>query len=252
MENLGLGLGEPGLLLLGPVSTWAAWKESCGPEGLHSCLKSFFGFSSLASATPLARSGAWLRAAQPSASPTVLCGQLAPGVCTWAATGLLKRAQGTAGASLGCGSQWSESPRDWRQPSHARLSPDEGTASPGAAHQAPHLHSAQGVERINEPGLRSLRTARHLKPGMVLTVEPGIYFIDHLLDNALADPARACFFNREVLQRFRGFGGVRIEDDVVVTDNGIELLTCVPRTVEEIEACMAGCDKAFTSFSGPK
>lgn len=66
----------------------------------------------------------------------------------------------------------------------------------------------QGVERIDEPGLRSLRTARHLEPGMVLTVEPGIYFIDYLLDEALADPARACFFNREVLQRFRGFGGV--------------------------------------------
>lgn len=45
---------------------------------------------------------------------------------------------------------------------------------------------------------------------------------------------------------------VRIEEDVVVTDNGMELLTCVPRTVEEIEACMAGCDKAFVPFSGPK
>ncbi|XP_003816243.3 xaa-Pro dipeptidase isoform X3 [Pan paniscus] len=110
----------------------------------------------------------------------------------------------------------------------------------------------EGVERIDEPGLRSLRTARHLQPGMVLTVEPGIYFIDHLLDKALADPARASFFNRKVLQRFRGFGGVRIEEDVVVTDSGMELLTCVPRTVEEIEACMAGCDKAFTPFSGPK
>ncbi|XP_036131355.1 xaa-Pro dipeptidase isoform X2 [Molossus molossus] len=109
----------------------------------------------------------------------------------------------------------------------------------------------EGVERIDEPGLRSLRTARHLEPGMVLTVEPGIYFIDHLLDEALADPARACFFNLEVLQRFRGFGGVRIEEDVVVTDSGTELLTCVPRTVEDIEACMAGCDKAFTSFPGP-
>lgn len=87
---------------------------------------------------------------------------------------------------------------------------------------------------------------------MVLTVEPGIYFIDHLLDQALADPAQACFFNQEVLQRFRNFGGVRIEEDVVVTDNGMELLTCVPRTVEEIEACMAGCDKAFVPFSGPK
>ncbi|XP_030874254.1 uncharacterized protein LOC102749415 [Leptonychotes weddellii] len=110
----------------------------------------------------------------------------------------------------------------------------------------------EGVERIDEPGLRSLRTTRHLEPGMVLTVEPGIYFIDHLLDEALADPARACFFNREVLQRFRAFGGVRIEEDVVVTASGMELLTCVPRTVEEIEACMAGSDKAFTPFSGPK
>uniref|UniRef100_A0A8D1BJK6 Xaa-Pro dipeptidase n=2 Tax=Sus scrofa TaxID=9823 RepID=A0A8D1BJK6_PIG len=110
----------------------------------------------------------------------------------------------------------------------------------------------EGVERIDEPGLRSLRTARHLQAGMVLTVEPGIYFIDHLLDEALADPARACFFNCEVLQRFRGFGGVRIEEDVVVTNSGMELLTCVPRTVEEIEACMAGRDKAFVPFSGPK
>lgn len=110
----------------------------------------------------------------------------------------------------------------------------------------------EGVERIDEPGLRSLRTARHLEPGMVLTVEPGIYFIDHLLDQALADPAQACFFNHEVLQRFRNFGGVRIEEDVVVTNSGMELLTCVPRTVEEIEACMAGCDKAFTPSSGPK
>lgn len=70
------------------------------------------------------------------------------------------------------------------------------------------VFSPQGVERIDEPGLRSLRTARRLEPGMVLTVEPGIYFIDHLLDEALADPARACFFNRDVLQRYRGFGGV--------------------------------------------
>nr|XP_058900373.1 xaa-Pro dipeptidase isoform X2 [Kogia breviceps] len=110
----------------------------------------------------------------------------------------------------------------------------------------------EGVDRVDEPGLRHLRTARHLEPGMVLTVEPGIYFIDHLLDEALADPARACFFNREVLRRFRGFGGVRIEEDVVVTDSGMELLTCVPRTVEEVEECMAGRDKTFAPFSGPK
>lgn len=66
----------------------------------------------------------------------------------------------------------------------------------------------QGVERIDLPGLRSLRTARSLEQGMVLTVEPGIYFIDHLLDQALRDPAQSCFINNDVLQRFRGFGGV--------------------------------------------
>lgn len=68
----------------------------------------------------------------------------------------------------------------------------------------------QGVERIDLPGLRSLRTARRLEPGMVLTIEPGIYFIDHLLDQALRDPAHSCFINSEVLQRFRGFGGVSL------------------------------------------
>ncbi|XP_064414568.1 xaa-Pro dipeptidase isoform X2 [Latimeria chalumnae] len=98
----------------------------------------------------------------------------------------------------------------------------------------------EGVERIDLPGLKSLRTARVLQERMVLTVEPGIYFIDHLLDKALAEPTQSCFINSEVLQRFRGFGGVRIEDDIAVTTNGIELLTCVPRTVEEIEAFMAG------------
>lgn len=66
----------------------------------------------------------------------------------------------------------------------------------------------QGVERIDLPGLRSLRTARNLEQGMVLTIEPGIYFINHLLDQALRDPAQSCFINNDVLQRFRGFGGV--------------------------------------------
>lgn len=66
----------------------------------------------------------------------------------------------------------------------------------------------QGVERIDEPGLRSLRTARHLLAGMVLTIEPGIYFIDHVLDQALSDPAQACFIKADILTRFRGFGGV--------------------------------------------
>ncbi|XP_069822272.1 xaa-Pro dipeptidase [Dendropsophus ebraccatus] len=97
----------------------------------------------------------------------------------------------------------------------------------------------EGVDRIDLPGLKSLRTARNLQERMVLTIEPGIYFIDHVLDQALANPTQSCFINNQVLQRFRGFGGVRIEDDIAVSANGMELLTCVPRTVEEIEAFMA-------------
>lgn len=104
----------------------------------------------------------------------------------------------------------------------------------------------EGVERINEPGLKSLRMGRLVQKGMVLTVEPGIYFINHLLDQALANPAQSCFFNSQVLARFRGFGGVRIEDDIAVTASGVELLTCVPRTVEEIEAFMADSSKSFS------
>ncbi|XP_074957501.1 xaa-Pro dipeptidase isoform X2 [Phalacrocorax aristotelis] len=106
----------------------------------------------------------------------------------------------------------------------------------------------EGVNRIDLPGLRSLRTARTLEQGMVLTIEPGIYFIDHLLDQALRDPAQSCFINNDILQHFRGFGGVRIEDDIAVTASGMELLTCVPRTVEEIEAFMAEGQSSAKSF----
>lgn len=97
----------------------------------------------------------------------------------------------------------------------------------------------EGTKRIEEPGLRSLRTTRVLQKSMVLTIEPGIYFIDATLNPALENPETARFFNQEMLQRFRNFGGVRIEDDIVVTSDGMELMTCVPRTVPEIEALMA-------------
>lgn len=97
----------------------------------------------------------------------------------------------------------------------------------------------EGVERVDEPGLRSLRTGRSLLEGMVLTIEPGIYFIGGVIDQALADPAKAAFMVRDEIEKFRGFGGVRIEDDIIITADGMELMTDVPRTVEEIESLMA-------------
>lgn len=63
---------------------------------------------------------------------------------------------------------------------------------------------------MDEPGLKSLRMGRVVQERMVLTVEPGIYFINHLLDKALNSPDQCGFINNDVLNRFRGFGGVRI------------------------------------------
>lgn len=97
-----------------------------------------------------------------------------------------------------------------------------------------------GRARDTRPGHSGLRCGRDLADGMAITVEPGIYFIDHLLDKALADPAVAEFLVPEVLARFRGFGGVRLEDDVVVTGDGVRNLTNCPRTVEDVEAVMDG------------
>ncbi|KYR02984.1 peptidase D [Tieghemostelium lacteum] len=86
--------------------------------------------------------------------------------------------------------------------------------------------------------VHSLRTTRTLKSGMCITVEPGCYFIDHLLNNLVLEKPQ--FVNIEVLQRFRGFGGIRLEDDILVTDNGSENLSAaLPRTVEEIEKFMS-------------
>lgn len=94
-------------------------------------------------------------------------------------------------------------------------------------------------ERPSEPWLSKLRFARTLKDGMYVTVEPGCYFVDILMNKALADPNLNKFINRDVFERFRTFGGVRIEDDVLITKTGNENFAIVPRTVEEIEKCMA-------------
>jgi len=77
-----------------------------------------------------------------------------------------------------------------------------------------------------------------LKEGMVTTVEPGVYFIDSLLREALASPETAEHVSAERLSLFRGIGGVRIEDDVLVTAGGARVLSSGPRTAEEVQAAM--------------
>jgi len=94
------------------------------------------------------------------------------------------------------------------------------------------------VEKINEPGIRYLRARRTLQKNMVITVEPGVYFIDALLLPAIVDPKINKYLNAEKIKRFMNFGGVRLEDDVVITDTGIENLTVCPREIVDVEELM--------------
>lgn len=98
----------------------------------------------------------------------------------------------------------------------------------------------KGLERPKEPGLSSLRTARELKEHMVITVEPGCYFISALLIPAMESSETSRFFSADAIRRFMDFGGVRIESDVYVTSTGCKNMTNVPRETWEIEAVMAG------------
>jgi len=96
----------------------------------------------------------------------------------------------------------------------------------------------QGHVRSTKKILQKLRCVRTLEKNMVLTVEPGCYFIEAQIKEVLENPATAKFINQTVLARLRGSGGVRIESDIAVTATGAECMTKVPRTVEEIEAVM--------------
>lgn len=90
--------------------------------------------------------------------------------------------------------------------------------------------------RSNQFGLAYLRLARELKPGFVLTVEPGIYFIPQLIDKWRNEKINSRFINFNKLNKYRKFGGIRIEDDVLVTKSSHKILgKPIPKTVKEVE-----------------
>ena len=100
------------------------------------------------------------------------------------------------------------------------------------------------IKRSPEFGWKSLRLARTLEPGFVITVEPGIYFIPQLIDRWKVQNKCADFINYDKVESYKNFGGIRIEDDVLVTpassvedrSGGHRILgKPIPKTVEEVE-----------------
>lgn len=96
-------------------------------------------------------------------------------------------------------------------------------------------------KRSSQLGLGSLRMARVLKPGNVVTDEPGIYFIPALIDKWRHEGTGKNFVNFDKLGDYYDFGGIRIEDDLLVTSDGVRRLggERLPASVEEIETAMA-------------
>ena len=97
------------------------------------------------------------------------------------------------------------------------------------------------VGRSDQFGLAYLRMARVLRPGHVTTVEPGIYFIPALYALWRKEKRHRAFIAYDAVEKFLDFGGVRLEDDVLVTKTGRRVLgPPIPKTVAEIErACRA-------------
>ena len=94
-------------------------------------------------------------------------------------------------------------------------------------------------ERSKEKGLDCLRTARILEKGMILSDEPGIYFIRYLLEQGFNDEKVSKYFEKDIIKDYFDFGGIRIEDDILITDDGcINLTEGLPRTTEEIQNAM--------------
>ncbi len=96
------------------------------------------------------------------------------------------------------------------------------------------------VSRSDQFGLAYLRLAKSLSTGNVFTIEPGIYFIPALIDQWKGDNKFPEFINYDRVDDYRDFGGIRIEDDILVTDNGYRVLgKPIPKTVDEVEAIVS-------------
>jgi Xaa-Pro aminopeptidase len=90
-------------------------------------------------------------------------------------------------------------------------------------------------------GLASLRMGRRLQEGFVITDEPGCYFIPALIDQWRAEGLHKDFLNYDAIEAFKDFGGIRLEDDILITPEGSRFTgeKRIPITIEEVERIMA-------------
>ncbi len=97
------------------------------------------------------------------------------------------------------------------------------------------------LKRSSQFGTAYLRMGKELKPGMVMTIEPGLYFIPALIDLWKSEGKFTDFINYDKVESYKDFGGVRIEDDILITQDGCRVLgKPIPKTVKEIEDLMKG------------
>ena len=113
------------------------------------------------------------------------------------------------------------------------------------------VHDMEGLGEVNvgynketprstQQGFSCLRCGKVLKPGFVVTDEPGIYFIPTLIDIWKAEGKHKDFINYDKLETFKDFGGIRIEDDLLITETGNRILgRPIPKTVEDVERTCA-------------
>jgi Xaa-Pro aminopeptidase len=101
---------------------------------------------------------------------------------------------------------------------------------------------APNRQRSQQNAERFLRLDRDLEPGMVVTIEPGFYVIDSLLDDPLRTGPLSDAIDRTQLDEIRrSVSGIRIEDDVLITDDGHRVLTLsCPKKRADVEAAVRG------------
>jgi Xaa-Pro aminopeptidase len=96
-----------------------------------------------------------------------------------------------------------------------------------------------GEKRSTQFGLSFLRLAKRYQPGFCVTVEPGIYFVPALIDRWAAEKRHAGFIDYAKVEEYRGFGGIRLEDDILITADGCRVLgKPIPKRVEDVERAM--------------